>query len=59
MTKEVYIELPPEAKVDGDGDCIGRLLKAMYGTREAPMSWQEHVAEFLMNLGFTRGCGQP
>ena len=59
MPKEVYIELPPKAKVEGDGDCIGRLLKAMYGTREAPMSWQEHVAEFLMNLGFTRVCGQP
>ena len=38
MVKEVYIELPQEAKSESDGDCVGRLLKAMYGTREAPLS---------------------
>ena len=54
MQREVYIELPEEAKSPGDGDVVGRLLKSMYATRDAPLGWQDDIAEYLMSIGFVR-----
>ena len=59
MDREVYIELPPEAKHPGEGDVVGVLLKAMYGTRDAPQQWQGHITMLLRRLGFAPGVSQP
>ena len=55
IREEVYIELPEEAKSVEDGDVIGVLRKAMYGTREAPLCWQQHITRYLTQLGFQAG----
>ena len=47
MQREVYIELPQEARMPGEGDVVGLLQKAMYGTRDAPLSWQKHLDDHL------------
>ena len=39
----VYIRLPPEDSHASRGDCHGRLLKAMCGTRDARQVWQDHL----------------
>ena len=39
VTREVFIELPVEALGPGEEGMIGRLLKSMYGTRDAPQNW--------------------
>lgn len=31
---------------------VGRLVKALYGTRSAPQAWQHLVRETLIDLGF-------
>ena len=55
----IFIELPEEAVREEDGDVIGRLNTAMYGTRNAPLSWQQHLGEHLRNMGFTSGVANP
>ena len=55
----MYIELPEEAKRPGEGDVVGRLNRAMYGTREAPQAWQRHITKLLRELGLTAGKSQP
>ena len=52
-------ELPEEAKSEEDGDVVGVLRKAMYGTREAPLCWQLHLTKFLRSLDFKPGVSSP
>ena len=47
----IYIELPPEDPMSQEG-MVGRLVKAMYGTRAAPQVWQEVVKRTMRRLGF-------
>ena len=35
VKRNLFVELPPEDRDPADGDCVGRLLKSMYGTRDA------------------------
>ena len=55
MKRTVFIELPPEDPMSADKRYVGRLLKAMYGTRDAPAVWQEEVKKTMAELGF-RPC---
>ena len=58
--RSVYIRLPPEDTHASRGDCYGRLLKAMYGTRDAPQVWQDRlrlVMERLPGVYFNKSTG--
>lgn len=59
MERLVAVELPEEAKTSRDDTSVGLLLRAMYGTRDAPMQWQSHVSQYLRSLGFIQGKGHP
>ena len=49
MTEEMYINLPSEALSSGETEpMVGILRKALYGTRNAPQSWQEHITTILV-----------
>ena len=48
--RELCIELPPEA-----GGGYARLLRSLYGTRDAPALWEAYAAAQLQALGFRRG----
>ena len=54
--REIYVELPPEDSAPGK---CGRLLKAMYGTRDAAQNWENACCEELEKLGFVRGKATP
>ena len=54
VKRTVFIELPPEDQVDGE-DMIGELIRSLYGTRDAPVNWQEHLTEHLEEIGFVTG----
>ena len=47
----IYIELPDEDPCKNKG-MVGKLLKAMYGTRGAPQVWQRMVDKVMVKLGF-------
>jgi len=52
IQRSVYIELPAEDPKSESGKYVGKLVKAMYGTRDAPQVWQEEVRRTMEELGF-------
>ena len=52
VERELYIELPDEEENKQGGQNVGRLRKAMYGTRDAPAVWQRLVKKVMTELGF-------
>jgi hypothetical protein len=51
-TQPVYV-LPPKGHPD-EGVYVWRLLKSMYGIRDAPRHWELHLRKVLINLGWQR-----
>jgi hypothetical protein len=57
IAREVFVELPREA---GYGkEVVGRLVKCMYGTRDAAQGWEDAYRAALEDMGFTRGRASP
>ena len=56
---EVYINLPVEAQGGDREPMMGLLKRALYGTRDAPQSWQHHISSVLATLGFKPGRANP
>ena len=42
-TRSIAVELPPEDLDESEVDCVGLLLKSLYGTRDAAKNFQEEV----------------
>ena len=43
IERELYIELPEDNERRAGSQNVGRLNKAMYGTRDAPAAWSRLV----------------
>ena len=54
--RDIYIELPPEDPQSNSGNSMGELLEAMYGTRDAPLKWQEMVQQKNGKFGIRSKC---
>jgi hypothetical protein len=54
--RDVYVKLPQEDREEGK---CGKLNKAMYGTRDAALNWEEAYCDFMEKNGFTRGKCNP
>ena len=52
LSREAYIELPPEDARGQKGDAVGFLRKSMYGLRDAPQVWQSVVTAMLEERGY-------
>ena len=52
IKRRIYIELPEEDPESKTGNMVGRLEKALYGTRDAPQAWHEELSKTLQELGF-------
>ena len=50
--RTVFTQLPPEMAEPG---YCARLVRCLYGTRDAPKRWEAFLAEQLVALGFVRG----
>ena len=57
--RELYIEIPEEDKLLGDGDVIGRLNQGMYGFRDASNGWMKDWQELLRSDGYDIGVANP
>ena len=55
----MYVELPPEDPLAASGRYVGKLERAMYGTRDAPMIWQDHLRKTLLAMNFTESVTHP
>ena len=49
-TRSIYVELP-DSESEG-GKYVGKLIRALYGTRDAPLAWQTVVKKDMKELGF-------
>jgi len=45
--RDVYVELPDE---DAEPGMCGKLIKSMYGTRDAAQNWGEEYAKFMVEI---------
>ena len=54
--RTVYVALPEEDESPG---MCGRLVKAMYGTRDAAVNWEDKYRSHLESIGFTSGRSSP
>ena len=54
--REVYVELPDEDQSPG---MCGKLLKSMYGTRDAAQNWGMAYTDFMESIGFVKGKSSP
>ena len=52
----MYVKLPPEDEQEG---MFGKLMKAMYGTRDAAQNWEHAYINFLKRAGFVNGVASP
>ena len=52
MGRDAYVELPDEDPRKHQGDFVGKLVKSMYGLRDAPFIWQKIVRTMLEARGF-------
>jgi hypothetical protein len=58
--RDVCVRPPPEDEVQGEeGRWAGKLVKSMYGTRDAAINWQDEVARVTVGWGFVRGERNP
>ena len=57
--RELYIELPDEAKEPSDGDVLGRLNRSMYGFRDASNKWMRDWQNLLVSEGYAVGKAIP
>jgi hypothetical protein len=58
IKRDLFIELPPEDPLHDEG-VVGKLLKSMYGTRDAPQIWQQTVELKLSSIGFVASALHP
>jgi hypothetical protein len=59
IKRTVYIELPEEDSKSSSGEWVGKLEKALYGTRDAPQAWLEELGATLEELGFSASAHYP
>ena len=55
LEEEVYMQHPPGFEDPEFPNFVYKLLKALYGLKEAPRAWYDTLLEFLLKYGFTRG----
>ena len=54
--RDVYVELPEE---DSEPGMCGKLLKSLYGTRDAAQNWETAYGDFMESIGMSRGKASP
>jgi len=54
-----YIYRAPFQDPYSGGEWVGLLVKAMYGTRDAPLIWRATVDQFMKSRGFLTNSIQP
>ena len=55
--QEIFVELPAEASYP-EG-MVSKLLRSMYGCRDAGLNWEMCVAKAMKKLGFIQGESSP
>ena len=60
--EDVYMKPPPGGLDDGDGagpDLVCKLIKALYGIKQAPREWNGNINNAIIALGYKRCVADP
>ena len=59
--EKIFIKPPDDYQPEQipKGRCMWQLQKMLYGLRDAPAAWQQHLALELVGMGFDRGTFEP
>ena len=57
--RAVYIELPAESQPQDGRVWVGKLERSLYGTRDAPQIWHDHLSDTLRAMGFKASKLKP
>ena len=55
--RKVFVELPVEACTDKSK--VGRLLRSMYGSRDAGVNWEFAICQVMIAIGCMQGRASP
>ena len=55
VTRDMCVEMPEEARAEGEGDMVALLKKSLYGTRDAAANFQSEVRKVMKSMGFRVG----
>ena len=55
--RNLYVRLPPELGLPRG--TLGKLMRCMYGTRDAGAIWEQCYVDCLVGMGFAQGLGSP
>jgi hypothetical protein len=58
LSEEIFME-QPEGFHNGDRSQVWKLLKSVYGIRQAPNNWNHDLNRFLLSLGYRRLQSDP
>ncbi|WVZ81795.1 hypothetical protein U9M48_029136, partial [Paspalum notatum var. saurae] len=58
LREEVYVTQPPGFIIAGKEQKVLRLIKALYGLRQAPRAWYAKLDASLASLGFQRSASE-
>ena len=56
-TRSLYVRFPPELGMPKN--MVGKLVRCMYGTRDAGAIWETCYTDCLVNMGFVQGVASP
>lgn len=59
MTEDVYMKIPNGYKGHHAPGDVLRLVKSMYGTRQAPREWYRAVSTLMFSRGYVAGDADP
>jgi hypothetical protein len=54
VNENIYIKVPDGMRLQVSGGKVLKLLKALYGIKQASHEWNKHINAFLLELGFKR-----
>ena len=58
ITKDVYVELPKDFE-SNDSDSVLKLKTSLYGMKQSPLVWFEHLKAGLEKRGFKASTTDP
>ena len=59
VERDVYIQLPEEARNKGEEHLCGKLRLSMYGARDAVQNWYKECSQQLVRMRFRQGVASP
>ncbi|XP_074379364.1 retrovirus-related Pol polyprotein from transposon TNT 1-94 isoform X2 [Apium graveolens] len=58
LEEEIFVEQPEGFVCKGQEDKVYRLIKALYGCRQAPRTWYSRIDTHLLSLGFVKSLSE-